>query len=67
MIKGFSDKTDGNPAVGNTGPHPLGRAQEGKGKYPMGSQGFLRCRDGSQDMRKVFTFLSKTDRKEIGR
>lgn len=66
MIKGLSDKTDRNPAVGNTGPRPLGRAREGKEK-PMGRQGSLRSRDGSQDMRKVFTLLSKTDRKEIGR
>ena len=67
MIKGLYDKTDRNPAVGNTGPCPLGRAQEGKEKFPMGRQGSLRNKDGLQDMRNVFTSLSKIDGKESGR
>lgn len=41
MIKGLFYETDRNPAVGNTGPSPLGNAQEGKEKHPMGMQGSL--------------------------
>lgn len=66
-IKGLCDKTDKNPAVGNTGPCPLGRAQEGQEKYSTERQGSLRSKEASQDMKNVFTFLSKTDGKEIGR
>lgn len=54
MIKGLSTRTGGTPAVENTGPSPVGRAQEGKENGPIGGQGSLWSKGDSHDNKRRF-------------